>query len=204
MYGRIILYSKPDEKAQRKVSGDPDCLKRSPASKMVTQGFCSCNTQTFHFLLNICNSHVVPVSYLIGTTGQIPKCNILCIFFRKIIAKIKKTSPPHPQMNTGGSVRWRKAAVFNWLVLEAIFENLKYKILSLSNRAGVFQQTYLHSAKVNVRSGGNGKTTLPPKKPKQLPSWYSVWPCKECKNWEPKPGFLLMNFKWLLIFLNSW
>lgn len=106
VYGRIILYSEPDEKAKRKVSGDPDCLKKSPASKMVTQGFCSCNTQTFHFLLNLCNSHVVPVSYLIGTTGQIPKCNILCIFFRKIIAKIKKTSPltPPPPPNK----RWRE------------------------------------------------------------------------------------------------
>lgn len=67
-------------------------------------------------------------------------------------------------------MRCRKTAVFNWLILGAIFENLKYKILSLSNRVGVFHQTYLHSAKVNGRLGGNGKTTLLPKKPKQLPS----------------------------------
>lgn len=72
-------------------------------------------------------------------------------------------------MNTGGSMGCREATVFNWLVLGAVFENQKYKILSLSNRAGVFQQTYLHSAKVNGRSGGNGKTTLLPKKPNQLP-----------------------------------
>lgn len=104
-------------------------------------------------------------------------------------------------MNTGGSVGCRKAAGFNWLVLGAIFENLKYKILSLSNRAGVLQQTYLHAAKVNSRSGGKGKTTLLPKKPKRLPWWYSVWPCKEYKNWELNPGFLLVNFNWLLIFL---
>lgn len=94
-----------------------------------------------------------------------------------------------------------KAAGFNWSVLGAIFENLKYKILSLSNRAGVFQQTYLHSAKVNGRSGGNGKTTLLPKKPKQLLLWCSMWPWKDYRNWEPKPGFLLTNFNWLLIFL---
>lgn len=104
-------------------------------------------------------------------------------------------------MNTGGSVRCRKAAGFNWLILGAIFENLKYKIFSLSNRDGVFQQTYLHSAKVNGRSGGNGKNPLLPKKPKQLPLWYSASPCKEHKNWELKPGFLLMNRLLIFFFL---
>lgn len=83
-------------------------------------------------------------------------------------------------MNTEGSVGYRKVAVFNLLVLGAIFKNLK--ILSLSNRAGVFQQTYLPSAKVNGRSGGNRKTTPLPKKPKNLPLWYSMWLCKEYKN----------------------
>lgn len=61
-------------------------------------------------------------------------------------------------------------AVFNWMFLGAVFENLKYKTTSPSSRAGIFQQTYLHSAKANGWSGGKGKTTLLQKKPKQLPS----------------------------------
>lgn len=128
---------------------------------------------------------------------------IFCAFsLSKLHFKSHSLPTLTPQkMNAGGSVGFRKAATFNWMFLGAIFENLKYKTLSLSNRAGVFQQPHLHSAKVNGRSGGKGKTTLQQKKPKQLPLWYRVWPYEEYKNCEPKPGFLLMNFNGSLICL---
>lgn len=144
------------------------CLKRSTASKMATRSLCGCNTQTFHFT-EIYTFFFAPVSHLLRATGQVPKCNVFCIFFKLYLKHL--FPPPSPQrMNTGGSVGCRKAAVFNWMFLGAIFENLKYKTTSPSSRAGVFQQTYLHSAKANGRSGSKGKTTLLQKKPKQLPS----------------------------------
>lgn len=113
--------------------------------------------------------------------------------------------PPSPQrMNTGGSVGCRKAAVFNWMFLGAIFENLKYKTMSPSSRAGVFQQTYLHSAKANGRSGSKGKTTLLQKKSKQLPSWYAMWPYEEYKNQGTKTRGCANELQQVANCFNSW
>lgn len=135
---------------------------------------------------------------------RFPNATFSVFSLSKLYLKYLFPPPPPQRMNTGGSVGFRKAAVFNWMFLGAVFENLKYKTMSPSSRAGIFQQTYLHSAKANGWSGGKGKTTLLQKKPKQLPSWYTMWPYEEHKNQGTKTRGCANELQQVANCLNSW